>query len=126
MNGEFAFKASKMTAYLKVAIAKSKNFKPFPIDQIPRDQNTQADAITKLWSALSKPIFDNISMIHLAAPSIKNNDIVQIEEEENDWSHDIQNFLIHNLLPEDKMEARKIRFKASTGHRPILATIVYF
>ena len=41
------------------------------------------------------------------------NDIVPIEEKEDDWSHDIGNFPIHDQLPNDKMEARKVRFKAS-------------
>ncbi|KAI3746658.1 hypothetical protein L6452_09097 [Arctium lappa] len=52
MNGEFAAKDSKMTAYLKVAKAKSAKFEPFSIKQIPRDLNTQADALANLGLAL--------------------------------------------------------------------------
>lgn len=63
-------------AYLKAAKAKSENFKPFSIEQIPRDQNTQADALANLGSALSKPLFNNIPMIHLTTPSIDNDDVI--------------------------------------------------
>lgn len=113
MNGEFAAKDSKMTAYLKVAKAKSEKFKPFFIEQIPRDQNTQADALANLGSALSKPLFDNIPMIHLATPSIHNDDVVQIDDEKDNWSSDIRKYLVHDQLPDDRMEEQKIRFIAS-------------
>ncbi|KAI3707588.1 hypothetical protein L6452_26214 [Arctium lappa] len=113
INGEFAAKDSKMTPYLKVAKAKSAKFEPFSIEQIPRDLNTQEDALANLGSALSKPLFDTIPMVHLTTSSIDHDDIGQIDDEEEDWSSDIMNYLTREQLPEDRAEARKIRFKAS-------------
>ncbi|KAI3696981.1 hypothetical protein L6452_29656 [Arctium lappa] len=115
INGEFAAKDSRMIAYYKIVKEEAKKFGHFVIEQIPRDQNTQADALANLGSALSRTTFDNIPIVHLATPSIKEDDNISVApiEEENSWSDDIRNFLEHNQLPDDKMEARKIRFKAS-------------
>ena len=55
MNGKFQAKDSRMTAYLKVAKEKSDRFEKFSIEQIPRDQNTQADALANLGSAFNEP-----------------------------------------------------------------------
>ncbi|KAI3769901.1 hypothetical protein L6452_01015 [Arctium lappa] len=53
-------------------------------------------------------------MVHLAIPSIKDDNILVAPiEEENSWSDDIKNYLENDQLPDDKMEARKVRFKAS-------------
>ncbi|KAI3747104.1 hypothetical protein L6452_09549 [Arctium lappa] len=115
INGEFAAKDSRMIAYYKIVKEEAKKFSHFVIEQIPRDQNTQADALANLGSALSRTTFDNIPIVHLATPSIKEDDNISVApiEEENSWSDDIRNYLEHDQLPDDKIEARKIRFKAS-------------
>ncbi|KAI3678508.1 hypothetical protein L6452_37803 [Arctium lappa] len=84
-------------------------------NQVPRDQNTQADALANLGSTLNQTTFDNIPIVHLATPSIKDdgNILVAPIEEENSWSDDIKNYLENDQLPDDRMEARKVRFKAS-------------
>ncbi|KAI3746808.1 hypothetical protein L6452_09249 [Arctium lappa] len=115
INGEFAAKDSRMIADYKIVKEEAKKFSHFVIEQIPRDQNTQADALANLGSALTRTTFDNIPVVHLAIPSIKEDDNISVApiEEENSWSDDIQNYFEHDQLPDDKMEARKIRFKAS-------------
>ena len=54
MNSEFQTKDSKMMAYLKLANERSKQFEKFTIEKIPRDQNTQADALANLGSAFNR------------------------------------------------------------------------
>ena len=48
MNGEFQAKDSKMMAYLELAKEKLRQFQKFTIEQIPRDQNTEVDALANL------------------------------------------------------------------------------
>ncbi|KAI3729503.1 hypothetical protein L6452_18163 [Arctium lappa] len=60
-----------MIAYYKIVKEEAKKFSHFVIEQIPRDQNTQADALANLGSALSRTTFDNIPIVHLTIPSIK-------------------------------------------------------
>ncbi|KAI3771957.1 hypothetical protein L6452_03129 [Arctium lappa] len=115
INGEFAAKDSRMIAYYKIVKEEAKKFSRFIIEQIPRDQNTQADALANLGSALNQTTFDSIPIVHLATPSIKddNNTLVAPIEEENSWPDDIKNYLENDQLPDDRIEARKVRFKAS-------------
>ncbi|KAJ9535409.1 hypothetical protein OSB04_un001477 [Centaurea solstitialis] len=80
------------------------------IKQIPRDLNMQADALANLGSAFNKPALESVPIIHLMSPTIEE---VQVIEENHDWSSDIWNYLKNDQLPEDKLEARKIRFKSS-------------
>ena len=74
IRGEFAAKDSKMTAYLDLAKQKANHFNPFTITQIPRDQNTQADALANLGSALRKLNVKSIPIAHLTKPTISKPD----------------------------------------------------
>uniref|UniRef100_A0A803M663 RNase H type-1 domain-containing protein n=1 Tax=Chenopodium quinoa TaxID=63459 RepID=A0A803M663_CHEQI len=62
LNGEFAAKVKKMTAYLEIAKRKAKQFNSFSIKKVPRDKNTQADALDNLGSALRKSPFSTIPL----------------------------------------------------------------
>ncbi|KAJ9547969.1 LOW QUALITY PROTEIN: hypothetical protein OSB04_020512 [Centaurea solstitialis] len=110
INGEFQAKDSKMISYLKIAKDKIARFDKFSIEQIPRDLNMQADALANLGSAFNEPTLESVPIIHLMSPTIEE---VQMIEENHDWSNDIWNYLKNNQLPEDKLEARKIRLKSS-------------
>ncbi|KAJ9561436.1 hypothetical protein OSB04_006596 [Centaurea solstitialis] len=63
--------------------------------------------------ALTEPTLESIPIIHLATPTIKMKEEVQMNKEVYNWSLDIWNSLKHNQLPDDKMDARKTRSKAS-------------
>ncbi|KAJ9565033.1 hypothetical protein OSB04_000999 [Centaurea solstitialis] len=113
VNGDFQAKDSKMMSYLKAVKDRIARFEQFLIEQIPRDLNMQADALANLGSAFHDPFMENIPLLHLTTPTIAVNDEVQMNEEIYNWSLDIWNYLKHDQLPEDKMEARKTRSKAS-------------
>ncbi|KAJ9561531.1 hypothetical protein OSB04_006691 [Centaurea solstitialis] len=99
--------------YLKIVKENIARFENFSIEQIPRDQNVQADALANLGSAFNEPTMENIPIIHLMTPTIEMKETVQMNEEVYNWSLDIWNYLKYDQLPENKMEARKIRFQAS-------------
>ncbi|KAJ9566095.1 hypothetical protein OSB04_002061 [Centaurea solstitialis] len=113
VNGDFQAKDSKMMSYLKAVKDRIARFEQFLIEQIPRDLNMQADALANLGSAFHDPFMENIPILHLTTPTIEANDEVQMNEEIYNWSLDVWNYLKHDQLPEDKMEARKTRSKAS-------------
>ncbi|KAJ9546930.1 hypothetical protein OSB04_019473 [Centaurea solstitialis] len=99
--------------HLDVVKQRIARFDHFSIEQIPRDQNTQADALANLGSAFNDPFMKSIPILHLTTPTIEIKEEVQMNEETYNWSLDIWNYLKHDNLPEDKMEARKTRSKAS-------------
>ncbi|KAJ9564196.1 hypothetical protein OSB04_000162 [Centaurea solstitialis] len=113
VNGDFHAKDSKMMTYLKIAKESIARFEKFTIEQIPRDLNVQADALANMRSAFNEPTLDNIPIIHLMTSSIEAIEKVQMIEEVYNWSLDIWNYLKYDRLPDDKMEARKTRSKAS-------------
>ncbi|KAJ9566692.1 hypothetical protein OSB04_002658 [Centaurea solstitialis] len=113
VNGDFQAKDSKMMSYLKVVKERVARFDHFSIEQIPRDLNTQADALANLGSAFNDPSMESIHILHLTTPTIEIKEEVQMNKEIYNWSLDIWNYLKHDHLPEDKMEARKTRSKAS-------------
>ncbi|KAJ9553199.1 hypothetical protein OSB04_017244 [Centaurea solstitialis] len=112
VNGDFQAKDSKMMSYLKAVKDRIARFEQFLIEQIPRDLNMQADALANLGSAFHDPFMENIPILHLTTPIIAANDEVQMNEEIYNWSLDIWNYLKHDQLPEDKMEARKTRYES--------------
>ncbi|KAJ9555927.1 hypothetical protein OSB04_010541 [Centaurea solstitialis] len=113
VNGEFQAKDSKMMMYLQVTKERIARFESFSIEQIPRDMNMQADALAKLGSAFNDPSLENIPILHLMTPTIENKEEMFMNEEVYNWSLDIWNYLKYDRLPEDKMEARKVKIKAS-------------
>ncbi|KAJ9561498.1 hypothetical protein OSB04_006658 [Centaurea solstitialis] len=113
INGDFQAKDSKMMTYLKIGKESIARFEKFSIEQISRDLNVQADALANLGSAFNEPALDSIPIIHLMTPSIEAKEEVHMIEEVYNWSLDIWNYLKYDRLPDDKMEARKTRSKAS-------------
>ncbi|XP_057249975.1 uncharacterized protein LOC130591082 [Beta vulgaris subsp. vulgaris] len=141
VKGEFAAKDSKMVMYLEIAQRKNKIFNPFDILQIPRDQNTQAHALANLGSSLRDISFTSVPIIHLANPAVARGDgeivATMIERLQDDrdivsnisnivatrdldtkevsdsWTKPFYDYLANDVIPAHKVEARRIRFKAS-------------
>ncbi|KAJ9543520.1 hypothetical protein OSB04_023227 [Centaurea solstitialis] len=105
VNGDFQAKDSKMMSYLKIVKDRVARFDHFAIEQIPRDLNTQADALANLGSAFNEPTLESIPVIHLMTPTNKTKEEVPMNEDIYNWSLDIWNYLKHKQLLEDKKEA---------------------
>ncbi|KAJ9541934.1 hypothetical protein OSB04_028440 [Centaurea solstitialis] len=86
VNGDFQAKDSKMTTYLKIVKDRVARFDHFSIEQIPRDLNTQADALANLGSAFNDPSMESIPILHLTMPTIEIKEEVQMNEEVYNWS----------------------------------------
>ncbi|XP_010677749.1 uncharacterized protein LOC104893351 [Beta vulgaris subsp. vulgaris] len=83
-------------------------------------QNTKADALANLGSALRKCDFNSIPIAHLAEAAVsKQVNVVQPNSncaESISWTQPIIEYLERGILPEDKLEARKLRMKATRYH----------
>ncbi|XP_056691775.1 uncharacterized protein [Spinacia oleracea] len=118
INGDYEAKDLKMTLYLEKAKTLASKFKPLSIKQVPRDLNTQADALANLGSALRKSPFSTIPLVHLLSPAVEKDipqdaSLVLSTTNTDSWTKPILDYLTHETLPDDKLEARKILFKAS-------------
>ncbi|CAL9005075.1 unnamed protein product, partial [Prunus brigantina] len=103
-------KHPRMVQYLNKVQGLLKEFPTFTIQQVPRAENTHADALASLESALDTQFRRSISVEHLNRPSIeeiKPIDSMQIDEDPS-WQDPIIDYLVSGNLPTDKFEARKV------------------
>ncbi|XP_074306410.1 uncharacterized protein LOC141641654 [Silene latifolia] len=104
-----------MVLYLDYVKKRCKKFSSFDIDQIPRDLNTQADALASLGSNFSPAVFDKIPIVHLLELTIERPDqTCPIHEDTNSWTKPYYDWFLKGTLPNDKNEARALKIKAFT------------
>ncbi|CAL8993981.1 unnamed protein product [Prunus brigantina] len=114
-SGEYMAKHPRMVQYLDKVQGLLKEFPTFTIQQVPRAENTHADALASLGSALDTQFRRSIPLEHLDWPSIKEIepiDSMQIHEDPS-WQDPIIDYLVNGNLPTDKSEARKVQQKAA-------------
>src|SRR4051812_23335944 len=80
--------------------------------QIPRDDNTRADKLAKLASSPTGELDPTIYIEHLSLPSIDRESIMEIDMMDC-WINPIKAYLEKGILPEDKIEAKRIERKSS-------------
>lgn len=76
------------------------------IEQIPREQNSQADALSKLATSKSASDISNIVLTKLSASTISGRAIAIVEAEEENWMTLIISFLRIGTLPEERVQAK--------------------
>ncbi|CAL2275622.1 unnamed protein product [Prunus armeniaca] len=99
-SGKYMAKHPRMVQYLDKVQGLLKEFHTFTIQQVPRAENTHADALASLGSALDTQFRRSIPVEHLDRPIIEEID-------------PIIDYLVNGNLPTDKSEARKVQQKAS-------------
>ena len=80
--------------------------------QVPRNQNTLADEISKLASSEERELNNNLAMEVQKHPSIEETPTLTMQNA-NSWTTPIISFLLDRRLPQDIDEARKIRKRAA-------------
>ena len=65
INGSYQARDLKMTTYMKKALELKEQFKEFSIEQILRDENSHADTLANLGSAVQVTKSQTIPIIYL-------------------------------------------------------------
>uniref|UniRef100_A0A2N9FQ85 Uncharacterized protein n=1 Tax=Fagus sylvatica TaxID=28930 RepID=A0A2N9FQ85_FAGSY len=107
VNGEYEAREDRMTKYLKLVRNAIKWFDEVKLVQIPREQNTEADALAKLASS-DEATDQYIEVQH--SPSHLEEEISPINVS-NSWMTPIVNYLEDETLPSDPVEARKLKVR---------------
>ncbi|GKD86063.1 reverse transcriptase domain-containing protein [Tanacetum coccineum] len=82
------------------------------VEHIRRNQNKNADALSKLAWMTFEHLTKEVLVEVLAKRSIEEKEVLKVEiEEKRSWMSPIQEYLLSGLLPEDTKEARKIRIQ---------------
>ncbi|XP_021773363.1 uncharacterized protein LOC110737311 [Chenopodium quinoa] len=121
VNGEYATKDARMIAYLEVTKKLIKEFKEFKIDQVPRNLNTEADALANLGSNINPEEFGAIPLVHVLSPAIEKESTVSVYKvqenptvkEGNSWTTPLKEYLLDMTKPTGKVAAQALAQKAS-------------
>ncbi|XP_071708934.1 uncharacterized protein [Rutidosis leptorrhynchoides] len=113
VNGSFGAHEASMQRYMELVHELANEFDVFRLTQVPRGQNKNVDALSKLAALAFVHLHKNVWVEVLIEKSINEKLIVApIVEESPNWMTPLVKFLTGGELPEDEKEARKIRMKA--------------
>ena len=108
VNGMCEAKEERMKKYLDKVKQCIKSFATTQFQQISREDNVEANVLTKTASA-DEMVSDQIKVQYI--PSIDIPEVHQIDGVAN-WTTPIMSYLKDGLLLEDKEEAKKLKVKA--------------
>ena len=113
-------KSEKMVLYLQKVRDLLKKFLSVQVKYVPRTENSRADALAKLATALQEDIGESTPIEYLAEPSIDPYGMVvaPVGSVPN-WMDPIWDYINDGTLPDDPKEAAKIRARSSrfTNHK---------
>ncbi|XP_074346323.1 uncharacterized protein LOC141685096 [Apium graveolens] len=120
IKGEYEAKDCKMSAYLEIVKELQGKFDSFSIQQIPREQNSHADALAGLGDVLKKENVLTIPVIHILEPATirakKERDVtimaVDNHEERGSWTQKYKDYITKGEIPKDN-EAKSLKIKAT-------------
>ena len=89
-------------------------FESFDLSHIPRGENTHADSLATLATSSVRNFPRLIIVEDLRTPTSPEKDVCQVYQTSSasSWMDPILKFLESDILPEEKVEAEKIRRKA--------------
>ncbi|KAI5328567.1 hypothetical protein L3X38_027964 [Prunus dulcis] len=112
VTADFAAKDASMYAYLSTAHRLLRSFQAYEIKQIPRGENSHADALARLASAINDKVGRKVPVEILAQPSTVTSEACVVRYEDT-WMSGIYVYLTNGTLPEDKTQARKLRYRSA-------------
>ena len=113
-------KSEKMVLYLQKVHDLLKKFVLVQVKYVPRTENSRADALAKLATALQEDIGESTLVEYLAEPSIDPYGMVVAPVGSiPNWMDPIWDYINDGTLPDDPKEAAKIRVRSSrfTNHK---------
>ncbi|VVA39287.1 PREDICTED: rve domain-containing, partial [Prunus dulcis] len=112
VTADFAAKDASMYAYLSTAHQLLRSFQAYEIKQIPRGENSHADALARLASAINDKVGRKVPVEILAQPSTVTSEACAVRYEDT-WMSPIYLYLTNGTLPKDKAQARKLRYRSA-------------
>ena len=115
VNGELEAKDERMKEYLARAKHLQTHFYHFHLTYVPRSGNTHADFLATLATSSAQPLPRVILVEDLCRLTTEKANGIQVHNvgAGPSWMDPLVLFLKHDTLPDDKVEANKIRRKAS-------------
>ncbi|KAL0285395.1 UNVERIFIED_CONTAM: Gag-Pol polyprotein [Sesamum radiatum] len=102
-----------MTQYLAKVREQMKDFSKCTVQQIPRNKNERADALSKFGAMIAGVRSRKITVMVKERPAIEENKEVQVIQEDRSWKAELLRYLKGAILPNDPIAAKRIKFKAT-------------
>ena len=114
VKSELEVKDERMRGYLTRVQHLQKNFESFDLQHLPRGGNTHVDSLATLATSSAQNLPRIILVEDLGRPSREKGKMVCVPHVRvgPSWMDPIIQFLSKDILPEDKSDAEKIRWKA--------------
>ncbi|KAM6556222.1 hypothetical protein CsatB_003241 [Cannabis sativa] len=114
VNGEYLARGGRLVKYLAIVCELMQKFKKVVVSRVPHAHNSHTDALARLASTREAELLDVIPVDVLAHPTINQEAIMEIDTtQEVTWMTPIVAYLEKGILPDDNMEARKLRQRAT-------------
>ncbi|GJZ07435.1 reverse transcriptase domain-containing protein [Tanacetum coccineum] len=111
--GTYVAKEENMIKYLEKVKGLVSGFANFSINQVPRNKNKKADALSKITSTSFAHLSKQVLVEVLREKSIHGKEVTTVVEEDGPtWMTPIMEYLKDGTLPDDRKEASKIHIKA--------------
>ncbi|XP_073014862.1 uncharacterized protein [Primulina eburnea] len=110
VKGVYEVREEKFVKYLAIIKELSTHFVSWSIEQIPREENTEADALAKMAASLSDYQEPGISYHTNLVSSV---DTGTPRAREDNWTTPILDYISQSYLPEDIKEASQIKRRAA-------------
>ena len=115
VKGEFEVKDERMREYLSQVKCLQLEFESFDLLHIPRSGNTHADSLTVLATSSAQNLPRVILVEDLCKPTETSKETTRIHQIRvgPSWMDSIIQFLEEDTMPEERVEADKVRRKAT-------------
>ncbi|XP_073024349.1 uncharacterized protein [Primulina eburnea] len=110
IKGIYETKDDIMLKYLKFSKAQTESFVDWSIEQIPREDNGEADALAKMAASLTE--VNTREVLHVTRLILSTDNKV-LPAQEDSWMTPLIKFIAHSILPEDQAQAQKINKTSS-------------
>ena len=112
IRGGFQAHVPRTDLYMRLAQELICKFREVNLEQIPRAENFEADALAKLGSQREATLLGVIPLEIQSEPSIPKIEVMDVEvQNEDSWMTPIKKYIVEGVLPVDKEEARKLKYK---------------
>ncbi|XP_073038057.1 uncharacterized protein [Primulina eburnea] len=106
IKGAYEVKNEKMLKYLKLITAQASSLTDWSIEQIPREENAEADILAKLAASMTEISTREVLCFTQLVLSIE---AETPPDQKNSWMTPIMEYIRHEKLPEDRAQAIKIK-----------------
>ncbi|XP_074356175.1 uncharacterized protein LOC141695866 [Apium graveolens] len=114
VNGGFQARGPRTELYLRCTQHLIGRFKKVRLECVPREKNSNADALAKKGSQQEAVLLRSIPLEIQEIPSIPEVEAMQVDEAPKEtWMTPILAYIHKGALPEDKFKSRRLRYQAA-------------